>query len=66
MPKKKTQPRHYGTNLCGGRIKQKRMEKNIGQQELVAALEVDHEIKLHRSALVLIKLLSVCPAISVT
>ena len=52
---KKRGERRYGTNLCGKRIKLRRKEKNIGQQELVSALEVDYDIKIQRPALVLIE-----------
>ncbi|MGK0290889.1 MAG: transcriptional regulator with XRE-family HTH domain [bacterium] len=55
MSQNKEGTRNYGTNLCGTRIKQGRKEKGINQQELIAALEVDRGIKLHRSALVLIE-----------
>lgn len=55
MPKNQKQKRAYGTNLSGLRIKKARIKMGIGQAELVAALEVDHGIKLHRSALGLIE-----------
>lgn len=55
MPKTKGKERNYRTNLSGGRIKEARSKKQIGQSELVAALEVEHKIKLHRSALGLIE-----------
>ena len=49
------QKRAYGTNLSGLRFRKSRIKMGIGQAELVAALEVDHGIKLHRSALGLIE-----------
>lgn len=55
MPKTIGKKRSYGTNLSGARIKQARIMNRIDQSELVAALEVEHKIKLHRSALGLIE-----------
>ena len=51
----KEKKRNYGTNLSGVRIREARNRKQIGQSELVAILEVEHNIKLHRSALGLIE-----------
>ncbi len=52
---KQKKERVYGTNLSGLRIKEARNMKGMDQTELVAILEVDHGIKLHRSALGLIE-----------
>ncbi|MCG8634772.1 MAG: helix-turn-helix domain-containing protein [Desulfobacterales bacterium] len=55
MSRVKGKERKYGTNISGSRIKEARSRRQIGQSELVAALEVEHRIKLHRSALGLIE-----------